>query len=412
MLKVYPKDNQGNLLPVVIKSWCSDLESQALQQAIDVANHPATFHHVSLMPDAHLGYGMPIGGVAALKGCISSNMVGVDIGCGVIARETNLTLEEMTTEKIKIIMDTVKENIPHGQGKAHSEKQTWSRFEDYLKKTQDQNGVLPIWFNEKMWDLVNRNLGTLGSGNHFIEMQVSEPLGDDPGGKIWLMLHSGSRNLGFQIAKSYGKIALEQNKQWFSDLHVNDLAFLPTDSFVGQAYIEDMNFALEYALENRCRMMESFMGAVAGVFQNAEMDSQINIHHNYAALENHFKKNVWVHRKGATSAKKGEMGIIPGSMGTSSYIVKGLGNRESFMSCSHGAGRTMGRMEYNRTHSVEDADKSMEDIVFHGWSKDRKGNPDYSEAPGAYKDIDTVIANQLDLIEPMVKLRPLGVVKG
>ena len=263
-----------------------------------------------------------------------------------------------------------------------------------------------------MWELANRNLGTLGGGNHFIELQVSEPIGDDPGGKVWLMLHSGSRNLGYQIAKNYDKAAQELNAKWFSRLPSKELAFLPVEEVLGQSYIRDMNFALEYARENRGRMLESFQCAVMEVFPDVEFGRRVNIHHNYAALEKHFGKNVFVHRKGATSAKEGELGIIPGSMGTKSYIVKGKGNRDSFMSCSHGAGRTMGRMEYNKTHSVEDADKEMEGIVFHGWGTDRKGNPDISESPGAYKDIDAVIEAELDLIEPIVKLRPLGVVKG
>ena len=248
--------------------------------------------------------------------------------------------------------------------------------------------------------------------NHFIELQVSVPMEVTEGGDIWLMLHSGSRNLGYQIAKAYDRAAQELNANWFSRLPSKELAFLPIEETLGQSYIRDMNFALEYAAENRRRMLESFQCAVLEIFPDVEFGEEVNIHHNYAAREKHFGKDVWVHRKGATSAKKDEMGIIPGSMGTFSYIVKGLGNRESFMSCSHGAGRIMGRMEYNRTHTVEEADKQMEGIFFHGWGTDRKGNVDLSESPGAYKDIDSVIAAELDLIEPQVKLRPLGVVKG
>jgi len=238
---------------VPVKSWCKDIEDGAMTQAADLAQHPVVFRHVALMPDCHLGYGMPIGGV---------------IAC--------------------------------------------------------------------------RNLGTLGGGNHFIEIQA----GDDD--HVWLMIHAGSRHLGNVIARFYNERALELNHKWHSNIPNKDLAFLPVNAQEGQDYIKDMNFALDYAKENRRRIMESFMAAFQSVYEDAEFGNHVNIHHNYAALEFHFDKNVWVHRKGATSAKQDETGIIPGSMGTSSYIVKGLGNIESFMSCSHGAGRVMGRMQATR----------------------------------------------------------------
>jgi len=230
------------------------------------------------------------------------------------------------------------------------------------------------------------------------------------------MIHSGSRNLGHQIASHYNKVAQELCKKFHSSIPNNDLAFLPVDSNEGYCYIRDMNFALKYAMENRKLMMTCFKSCIQDVFDNVEFTEEINIHHNYASLENHFGKNVWIHRKGATSAYKDQLGIIPGSMGTPSYIVKGKGNRDSFMSCSHGAGRPMSRTDASKKLTKDECDKAMEGIVFDRWNKIRrgrmKGELDLSEAPGAYKDIDTVISEQSDLIEIVVKLQPLGVLKG
>ena len=237
---------------------------------------------------------------------------------------------------------------------------------------------------------------------------------------IWLMIHSGSRNLGYRIASFYHAQAKKLNEQFHVKLPDSDLAFLPVETEAGHNYIRDMHFALRYALENRHRMMQCFKQALSDCAGEVEFKQEVNIHHNYASYEEHFGKKVWIHRKGATSARAGEIGIIPGSMGTPSYIVRGLGEAESFMSCSHGAGRKMGRGEASRNLSVDNCNKAMEGIVFDRWNKFRpkwkkggdKGLFDLSEAPLAYKDIDEVINAELDLIEPVVKLKPLAVVKG
>lgn len=234
------------------------------------------------------------------------------------------------------------------------------------------------------------------------------------------MIHSGSRNLGHRIATFHHKKALELNEKWHSNIPNKECAFFSADSMEGETYLKDMNFALEYARENRQRMLTQIKEAILEIRPRTTFEQEINIHHNYAVLENHFGKNVWVHRKGAIRARKGELGIIPGSMGTPSYIVKGLGNPESFMSCSHGAGRKMGRMQATKTLTKEECDKAMRGVVFGRWSlvdkrvrkKLGKKALDLSEAPGAYKDIEDVIENELDLIKPMVKLRPIGVIKG
>ncbi|MGA1871925.1 MAG: RtcB family protein, partial [bacterium] len=295
--------------------------------------------------------------------------------------------------------------IPCGEGVAHKKPQDWQGFNEDLETYRERG-----WFSSHVRDLANRNLGTLGGGNHFIEIQA----GDD--GHVWLMIHSGSRHLGNVIARYYHQRACELNTCWCSRIPCRDLAFLPIDSQQGEDYIQDMSFALSYAKENRRRIMERFKAAFYSVYQAAEFENEVNIHHNYAALEHHFGKNVWIHRKGATSAKKNEMGIIPGSMGSASYIVEGLGNSESFMSCSHGAGRILGRNQASQTLTKDECDKAMEGIVYDRWNKVRRGKTkglyDLSEAPQAYKDIDTVIEAERDLIKPLVKLKPLGVVKG
>ncbi len=394
---------------VHIKSWCRDVEGVALSQAEDLAKHPCVFKHVALMPDCHPGYGMPIGGVIACKDSVIPNAVGVDIGCGMGAVRTNIPVAEATSKSLlREITDQVKELVPHGEGRSHKKAQSWDGMgrdiEDYSERG---------WYSEHVKALAKKNLGSLGGGNHFIEMQA----GDD--GFVWLMIHSGSRHLGNMIAQYYNKLAVGLNKLWNADVPGKDLAFLPIESSEGQEYIEDMNYALAYAKENRRRIMNSFMDAFSSVFKNAAFESPVNIHHNYAALENHFGENVWIHRKGATSAKKGEIGIIPGSMGTPSYIVEGLGNPESFTSCSHGAGRVLGRNQASTRLTIEECDAAMEGIVYDRWSKlkgwkRKKGKAifDFGEAPQAYKDIDEVINAELDLIKPLVKLRPIGVVKG
>jgi len=391
---------------VPIKSWCEKLEQKALAQAEDLACHPLVYNHVALMPDCHPGYGMPIGGVIACINAVIPNAVGVDIGCGMGAVKTNILVSEETTKKrLRALVNDIKVRVPCGEGKGHKEPQQWENFDEKLAALNDRK-----WMDKHTRKLAKKNLGTLGGGNHFIEIQA------DTDDTIWLMIHSGSRHLGNVIAKYYHKQAVELNTKWKSDLPTSDLAFFPADSEEGQLYINDMNFALAYARENRHRIMENVMAAFQAMYPQAEFEDPINIHHNFAAIEHHFGKNVWVHRKGATSARKDEIGIIPGSMGTPSFIVKGLGNIESFTSCSHGAGRILGRNEASKQLTIEECDTAMGDVVYDRWSKVRRGNTkglyDLGEAPLAYKDIQSVIDAQKDLVTPIVTLRPLAVVKG
>ncbi|MBF0224425.1 MAG: RtcB family protein [Desulfobacterales bacterium] len=400
---------------VPIKSWCNDIEDGAMQQAINLSKHPVVFHHVALMPDCHEGYGMPIGGVMACSNAVIPNAVGVDIGCGMGAVQTDFPEDSLQKDMIRRILNHLKKLIPVGEGHSHRSDQSWDGFEEYMDKYGDidKSKLAPSWYSKKVWDLAKKNLGSLGGGNHFIEIQA----GND--GFVWLMIHSGSRNLGYIIANHYNETAKKLNQKSNISLPSKDLAFLSADSEEGVSYIRDMNFALNYAKENRRHIMENFKTAFYNEI-SCNFVKEINIHHNYAALENHFGRNIWLHRKGATSAKKGELGIIPGSMGTPSYIVEGLGNTESFMSCSHGSGRVMGRMDASRRLSKEECDKSMSGIVFDGWGKfkgfgkkkHKGGSLDLSEAPQAYKNIENVIQSEIDLIHPLVKLKPLGVVKG
>jgi tRNA-splicing ligase RtcB len=245
---------------------------------------------------------------------------------------------------------------------------------------------------------------TLGGGNHFIEIQK----GSD--GFIWIMIHSGSRNLGFQVANFYNKLAITLGHQFGSKIPKNwQLAFLPTDSKEGRQYLLEIDYCVDFALANRKTMMERVKDALLMIAAPIQFGQFINIAHNYASLETHFHKNILVHRKGATSAQEGEIGIIPGSQGTPSYLVRGKGNPDSFASCSHGAGRKMGRKQAQRSLDLQEEQKRLEDQgILHAIRSRR----DLDEAASAYKDIDKVVENQLDLVEVIVTLRPLAVIKG
>lgn len=386
-------ERQGTRIP--IKSWCEPVESGALIQVENLAAHPMTFRHVALMPDCHVGYGMPIGGVIACEHAVIPNAVGVDIGCGMLAAQTDLPVESVSMETLKSVLGALRSRIPVGF-EHHRQPQSWSGWQ----KAPTQ--CPPV---ARELDSARRQLGTLGGGNHFLEIQA----GDDD--CVWLMIHSGSRNFGLKIAEYYHQLARKRCDRNGIDIPSPDLAYLDLDSDGAREYLAAMNFALDFARENRECMMETFAACFCAATGGHTGDT-INIHHNYADRETHFGRTVMVHRKGATSARKDQLGIIPGSMGSPSYIVRGKGNPDSFESCSHGAGRRLGRNQANRTLTIEEADRAMRGIVFGRWSRDRKGRPDLSEAPQAYKDIDEVIAAQDDLVEVVTKLRPLAVIKG
>lgn len=376
-----------NLGKIPIKSWATDLEEDALQQAVNLSNLSFAYSHIALMADAHVGFGMPIGGVFASLGVIIPNAVGVDIGCGIIAAKTDI--KEIDIRSIEKIVDKAHKSIPLGF-KHHKSPRKWEGFNNPPN--------LKIVMEEL--DAARYQLGTLGGGNHFLSIEK----GSD--GHIWLMVHSGSRNFGYKIAEYYNNVAIKLNEKIKLVPPKQDLAGLYIDSKEGKEYFNAMSYALKFAAENRRQLLEQFYDIFRKETKSEKILKKVSIHHNYASIEEHFGKEVIVHRKGAIKAEKGELGIIPGSMGTPSYIVEGLGNPESFRSCSHGAGRVMSRRQANKTITKEMADKSMGDIVHKGWKKD------FSEAPMAYKDIEEVMDNQKDLVKRVVKLTPLGVVKG
>ena len=390
---------------IPVKLWSDSFEQGALDQITNAASLPFAFKHVAMMPDGHQGFGAPIGGVLATKGVIIPNFVGMDIGCGMIARKLNLPSVLLGENILKQIIGEARKLIPVGFSKNLSPID-WS-----LSLSQGATGwkgisQAPIvCINEYVNSM--SQVGTLGGGNHFVEIQTDEE------GFTWLMIHSGSRNLGKKICDYYNAIAVDLNKKYHSSVPAEwDLAFLPIDSNEGKSYWNEMQFALDFAKINRQVMMENLFKIFVDIFPRVAYTNEINAHHNYCALEKHYGEDVYVHRKGAIKAEVGQLGIIPGSMGTPSYIVEGLGNAQSFYSASHGAGRKMGRNEFNKSHTVEQADKSIEGVVFGRWGKDRKGNVDISECPLAYKDIQTVMENQKDLVTPIVKLKPLASMKG
>jgi tRNA-splicing ligase RtcB len=349
------------------------------------------------MPDTHQGYGMPIGGVLATKNVIVPNAVGVDIGCGMCAVKTNIEADGLERKQLTNIMADIRELIPLG----------------FNRHKQQQNELLmPQGYNIDELVIVKREyfaalkqLGTLGGGNHFIELQRSND------GFLWIMVHSGSRNFGLQVAEYYNKVAKKLNEQYYPSW-VNpkaDLAFLPFETDEASAYYTEMRYCTEFALANRKLMMERIQQVVSATLRGVVYESIINIAHNYAAWETHFDTKVVVHRKGATSAKAGETGIIPGSQGTKSYIVEGLGNTESFMSCSHGAGRVMSRAAAIRKLNLDEEKRKLDKL---GIIHSIRSKSDLEEASSAYKDISLVMTLQNDLVKIKVELSPLAVIKG
>ena len=371
------------------KVWATDVEEDVLEQFEHVCNLPFAFKHGALMPDAHQGYGMPIGGVLSTEGVVIPNAVGVDIGCGMRTARTDL--QEWDTDGLKKVLRGIRETVPVG-----------FRHNKFPDDNLPGRG-LPLPIVKREYDKARYQLGTLGGGNHFIELQKDE------NGYLWIMIHSGSRNVGKQVADYYNKTAIILNERWRSSVSKEwQLAFLPLDTKDGELYIEEMDWCLTFARLNRKMMMGKVLNSLWAVY-NCNHIEEHDVFHNYVALENHFGKNVYVHRKGATRARAGEIGIIPGSQGTCSYIVEGLGNPESFMSCSHGAGRAMSRKRARAELDLAEEKKRLDDKgVLHAI----RGKDDLDEAASAYKDIDVVMENQKDLVKIIHKLEPLAVVKG
>lgn len=398
---------------IPIKLWLDDIEAGALRQAKNLANLPFAFHHVAIMPDCHQGYGMPIGGILATRDVVVPNAVGVDIGCGMCALKTSLAGVERET--LKAMLERIRQAVPVGfahhkrnQDPALMPEAAWPEANGRLDDRKDAKDLYPVVFGE--YESALRQLGTLGGGNHFIEIQK----GSD--GHVWIMIHSGSRNLGKRVAERHNRVAQALNEKKRSPVPKDwDLAFLPLDSREGRTYVREMDYCVQFALANRRLMMrrvrDIFEDVFPGCFEGVEGVGArlINIAHNYAGMERHFGRTVMVHRKGATLADRDTIGIIPGSQGSVSHIVRGLGNAESFNSCSHGAGRKMGRKQAERSLNLAEEIKRLDHRgVLHAI----RGKRDLDEAAGAYKDIDTVMENQKDLVETLLTLEPLAVIKG
>lgn len=377
-----------------ILSWCPNPEEGALKQAENISQHPWLIGNVCLMPDTHEGYGMPIGGVVALDKAVCPNMVGVDIGCQMSAVQTNLT--EISTEKLKEILGILRNTIPVGM------KHQKNPIKHPIFELDDWNDTIIC---KQEFQSAQHQLGTLGGGNHFIEIQKGS------NGYIFFMVHSGSRNLGKKVADYYNKKAKEICAEWKHDEIIkNDLAILPFKTKEYSDYVKEMQLCIYFASANHTIMVEEIKKAFCKVLDNnVEFNETINTIHNYMALENHYGKNVFVHRKGAVRARENDIVIIPGSQGTSSYICQGLGNEASLCSCSHGSGRTMSRKKAKETLNLQEEQRKLDEKgILHAI----RGQNDLEEASSAYKDIEEVMKNQSDLVKPLIKLEPLAVIKG
>jgi len=381
-----------------IRLWLRDADEGTLAQARNLANLPFVVSHVCLMPDAHQGYGMPIGGVLAADRTIVPNAVGVDIGCGMISVCTNLFAGDLTKNKLMDLLVGIRKRIPLGF--------------DHHRQPQDE-ALMPAGYEldempvvRQEYSSARKQVGTLGGGNHFIEVQK------DLSGKIWIMIHSGSRNIGLKVAEYHNRLAKQLNAQWRSPVNPKaDLAYLPMETEEARTYFTEMKYCVDFALANRKLMLARILEVFGEEFPDFSVGEQVNIAHNYAAVEEHFNQEVIIHRKGATSAKTGEKGIIPGSQGTSSYLVEGLGNPWSFMSCSHGAGRVMSRNEAIRSLDLEEEKKRLDRLgIIHSIRSRR----DLDEAAAAYKDIDEVVkvSHDAGIGNLIVRVRPFGVIKG
>ena len=361
-----------------VLSWAVDLEPEAREQAIRSAAMPFVQKPVALMPDAHFGMGATVGSVIATQGAIIPAAVGVDIGCGMIAVRTQFTSEGLP-DNLDELHNQISRSIPSGVGKG-------------FEKRAQVHADMPVYhgdMTEKQEKAARTQLGSLGSGNHFVEVCLDEL------DRVWLVLHSGSRGIGNQLATVHINKAKGLMKEWFIQLADPDLSYLPQGTPEWQAYIDDMFWAQRYALANRSVMMSTALDQLSSLLgEPVKSREHINCHHNFTQQENHHGKNVWLTRKGAIKAGVGDKGVIPGSMGTSSYIVTGLGNPASYESCSHGAGRRMSRTRARKELSVETLRDEMKGK---SWNE-ADALTLLDEAPDAYKDIDVVMEAQKDLV--------------
>ncbi len=387
---------------VPVKVYTSELEPGARAQLINVSQLPIVHHHVAAMPDVHLGIGATVGSVIPTLRAIIPAAVGVDIGCGMIAARTSLMANDLDERRLKKVFDQISRDVPVGF-EQHEERDARAdaakRFQRALRRILDRHpGIAKRVGKRSHWV---RQLGTLGGGNHFIEVCLDEA------GNVWVMLHSGSRGIGNAIGTYFIELARREAERDALLLPDRSLAYFAEGARHFDDYVDAVGWAQDYAQVNRAEMMALVLAALARHLPAFEVTREaVNCHHNYVERERHYGEQVWVTRKGAIRAGEGELGIIPGSMGTRSYIVRGRGSAESFDSCAHGAGRRMSRGQAQKQFSTGDLQRQTEGVLC------RKDRGVLDEIPGAYKDIDEVMANQSDLVEVLHTLKQVICVKG
>jgi tRNA-splicing ligase RtcB (3'-phosphate/5'-hydroxy nucleic acid ligase) len=389
---------EGARLPIL--SWAADVEDQALRQARNLGNLDIAVHHAALMPDAHSGFGMPIGGVLFTQGAVVPYAIGVDIGCGVQLARTNLTWDDdFDRAKLRNVLRQIQRDVPTGFAVHKAPPLTLDRLVRLIGSDPPSSIARP-WLDRALV-----SLGTLGGGNHFLEVQA------DDANRVHFMLHSGSRNLGKQICELFAKAALKACRFARRPLPDDELAYLRFDEDAdAERYWDAMTWALGWAEVNRRQMMDRVEEAFRKHASVHKFERLVDIHHNYAAAEEHFGIRGIVHRKGAVRAAAGDTVLIPGSMGTGSYVGEGLGNPQSFETCQHGAGRVLGRNQAKRLKRSDEVFAEMAAWGIEFVSNEPKTAAE--EAAFAYKDIEDVMARSADLVRPVTRLRPLGVVKG
>ncbi len=394
---------------VPIKAWTRGVpfEEEALNQLRNVAQMPFVRHHVAVMPDVHAGIGATVGSVVACRGAIIQAAVGVDIGCGMMAVRTSLKASQLP-DNLSAIRSAIEAAVPHGRSDRGGVNDQGAYASPLVIPTICWNEKLAGGYKaigEKHPKILHKRalnqLGTLGTGNHFIEICIDEEQ------RVWIMLHSGSRGPGNAVGSYFIEKAKEDMRRWFINLPDVDLAYLPEGSDTFDDYLQAVTWAQDYALLNRELMMTSVVNALESYLPAFKARTEaVNCHHNYVARERHYGENLIVTRKGAVRARTGDLGIIPGSMGAKSFIVRGKGNRDSFESCSHGAGRVMSRTKAKATFSLKDHEQATAGIEC------RKDYEVLDETPGAYKSIDAVMNAQADLVEIVHTLKQVVCVKG
>ena len=387
---------------VPVKIWTDEVDDKSRAQLSNIASLPFIHHHVAAMPDVHLGIGATIGSVIATYKAIIPAAVGVDLGCGMVAARLSLTANELDEKALQKVFDQISRDVPVGRDQHRDERvlvDAAKPFEPGLKSLTDRHPELLKAFGKfSKW---TNQMGTLGGGNHFIEVCLDET------NQVWVMLHSGSRGIGNAIASYFIALARKDMERWMIQLPDRDLAYFPEGSEHFADYVEAVHWAQDYAMQNRTSMLELVLAALQRHLPPFTVTTEaVNCHHTYVAQEHHYGENVWVTRKGAIRARVGDLGIVPGSMGARSFIVRGLGNPESFCSSAHGAGRKMSRTAAEKQFTVADMVAQTQGVIC------RKDKDVIDEIPGAYKNIDQVMANQADLTEILHTLKQVVCVKG